>query len=274
MTARVCAAAALSMALVLCACTRPVAYIDVATTTSVQNSGLLDTLIPQFMSGSPYKVRVHAAGSGRALEMMADGIVDLVIAHAPQAERRYLDQHPATVYRKLAFNWFVVAGPRADPAKVREATDVADAFRRIAKSATPFVSRGDNSGTHERELELWSLAGLKPPGDRLIISGRGMALALRHADEISGYTLSDEATFLQLGSGLDLEILYRGDPRLLNTYAVVFPTGNEQARALADWLTGDRGRALISNHRSGGLQVFSLWPESCPGDAPEAKLCA
>lgn len=263
-----------AVAVVASGCGTPVVYVDVATTTSVQNSGLLNALLPRFMSDSGLKVRVHAAGSGRALEMMADEIVDLVISHAPAAERRYLEQHPAAEYRKLAYNWFVLVGPREDPAAVGDTADAVEAFRRIARSTTtPFVSRGDNSGTHERELEFWTLAGAKPPSDRLIISGRGMALALRHADELGGYTLSDEATFLQLAPSLRLKVLLRGDARLLNTYAVVHAQQNQNARVLAEWLLEGNGRDLIAAYRANGQAVFTVWPENCPADTPEARPC-
>jgi len=261
------------LAIGLIACAETPTYLDVATTTSVQNSGLLNDLLPPFMSESGLKVRVHAAGSGRALEMMADGIVDLVISHAPAAERRYIEQHPTTVYRKLAYNWFIVVGPEQDLAAVRSSTDIVSAFRRIATASALFVSRGDNSGTHERELELWALAGTKPAAERLIISGRGMALALRHADELSAYTLSDEATFLQLSSGLRLVMLFRGDPRLLNTYAVVHAEDNRHAAVLAAWLASGPGRDRIREYRANGQAVFTLWPDDCPGDTPEAKPC-
>ena len=138
--------------------------LDVATTTSVQNSGLLEALLPHFTDAT---VRVHAAGSGRSLEMLADGIVDLVISHAPETETRYLADHPGWLYRKLAFNRFVIVGPRADPAMIRQAGDALEAFRRIAGAPVTFVSRGDSSGTHERELMLWKAAGVTPLPERL-----------------------------------------------------------------------------------------------------------
>jgi tungstate transport system substrate-binding protein len=266
-------ALALGGALAVPNCGTPVVYVDVATTTSVQNSGLVNALLPRFMSDSGLKVRVHAAGSGRALEMMGDGIVDLVISHAPLAERRYLDQHPATAYRKVAYNWFAIVGPGDDPAAIGESADVADAFRRITQAGATFVSRGDNSGTHERELELWALAGVRPSPDRLIVSGRGMALALRHADEVSGYTLSDEATFLQLAPSLRLKMLFRGDVRLLNTYAVVHARDNRNAQTLSEWLIDGDGRHLIAGYRANGQLVFTVWPEDCAGDTPEASPC-
>ena len=181
--------------------------LDVATTTSVQNSGLLEELLPHFTDAI---VRVHAAGSGRSLEMLADGIVDS--GDQPRAgDRGSLSRGPsAWLYRKLAFNRFVIVGPRADPAGIREAGDALEAFRRIAGAPVTFVSRGDSSGTHERELMLWKAAGVTPPPERLLVSGRSMAVALRHAQERQGYTLSDEATFWQLERQLDLVVLFDG----------------------------------------------------------------
>jgi tungstate transport system substrate-binding protein len=154
--------------------------LDLATTTSVQNSGLLEALLPHFRDAT---VRVHAAGSGRSLEMLADGVVDVVISHAPDAEARYLSEHPEWLYRKVAFNRFVIVGPKNDPAAVRQAADALDAFQRIAGAPVTFVSRGDSSGTHEREQALWKAADVMPPPDRLLVSGRSMAVALRHAQE-------------------------------------------------------------------------------------------
>jgi tungstate transport system substrate-binding protein len=244
--------------------------LDIATTTSVQNSGLLDTLIPQFTEAT---VRVHAAGSGRSLEMLKDAIVDLVITHAPEAEARSLAEHPTWQYRKIAYNRFVVVGPPQDLADVRGATDVVDAFRRIAAAPVTFVSRGDSSGTHERELALWKAAGVTPPLDRWLVSGRSMAVALRHADERQGYTLSDEATFWQLERQLDLVTLLGADPRLLNTYAVIQAPGSRAAEAFALWLAEGAGRRLMERYAIEGRVAFTSWPLSCPGDTPAAAPC-
>src|SRR5688572_33230802 len=160
----------LAIVVMLAACTsaaRPV--IDIATTTSVQNSGLLDYLLPHFAEA---QVRVHAAGSGRALQMLADGVVDLVISHAPETEARYLATHADWRYRKLASNWFIIVGPGDDPAHVRDATDALDAFRRMAAAPVPLVSRGDESGTYEREQAFWRSSGVTPSRERLIEIGR------------------------------------------------------------------------------------------------------
>jgi tungstate transport system substrate-binding protein len=247
--------------------TRPT--IDIATTTSVQNSGLLDHLLPHF---EPAEVRVHAAGSGRSLEMLADGVVDLVISHAPETEARYLATHADWRYRKLASNWFIIVGPRDDSARVGDAADALDAFRRIAAAPVAFVSRGDESGTHEREQTFWRSSGVAPAPGRLIVSGRGMAQALRHADEVDGYTLSDDATFRQLQRQLDLVAFAIGDARLLNTYAVIHPQ-NASAERLADWLLNGDGRKRIAEFEIEGRAGFAIWPQSCPGVSPDAQPC-
>lgn len=244
--------------------------IDIATTTSLQNSGLLDHLLPHFEHA---EVRTHAAGSGRSLEMLADGVVDLVISHAPETEARYLANHADWRYHKLASNWFIIVGPPADPARIRDAADAPDAFRRIAAAPVAFVSRGDESGTHERELTLWRWSGVTPAAGRLIVSGRGMALALRHADEINAYTLSDDATFRQLQPRLGLVAFTLADPRLLNTYAVIRPQSNARAEILADWLLNGGGRERIAEFQIEGRPAFTIWPSRCPGLSPDARPC-
>ena len=234
--------------------------LDIATTTSVQNSGLLDAILPAHRAESGVDVRVHAAGSGRALQMLHEGLAQLVISHAPDAEAAALQAHPDWVSRRLAHNYFVLVGPASDPANIRHADDAVDAFRRIASSTTAFVSRGDQSGTHERELRLWKAAGVKPASAQYIVSGRGMAMALRHADELQGYTLSDEATFLQLATGVDLELLYRGDERLLNVYSVIYPRDDRAAGRFAEWLVTGNGRELIARFTVADKPVFELAP--------------
>lgn len=245
--------------------------LDVATTTSVQNSGLLEALLPHFTDST---VRVHAAGSGRALEMLKDGIVDLVISHAPEAEARYLADHPDWVYQKLAFNRFVLVGPPADPAHVMEAKNVLEAFHRIAGAPVNFVSRGDASGTFEREQNLWRLAGAAPDNGRLLTSGQGMANTLRQTSEKQAYTLSDEATFWQLQRQLDLVVLFEGDDLLLNTYAVIHPRDTKTAASFSGWLTRGEGRRRIESHLIEGHIAFHVWPDRCPAARPEALPCS
>ena len=254
----------------LATCSRAPDSLDVATTTSVQNSGLLEVLLPHFREAT---VRVHAAGSGRALAMLSDGIVDLAISHAPETEARFLADHPTWRYRKIAFNRFVVVGPPGDPARVRDASDVADAFRRIAAARAVFVSRGDESGTHERERSLWQAAGVQPGQTPLRVSGQGMAITLRQTDEQQGYTLSDEATFWQLEDRIGLVPVFREDPRLLNTYAVVYPPGNDTAQRFATWLAEGEGRQRIADFRIKGRMAFTVWPSGCRADVASELPC-
>jgi tungstate transport system substrate-binding protein len=243
--------------------------LEVATTTSVVNSGLLDFILPHF----DHAVRVHAAGSGRALAMLADQTVDLVISHAPDSEARSLAAHPGWDYQKIAFNQFVVLGPRSDPADVRSAAGAVDAFRRIAAHDATFVSRGDQSGTHEREMALWHQAQVDPAKEPVLTSGGSMAVTLRQADQQSAYTLSDEATWWQLQPSLQLEPLLTNDSALLNSYAVIHSKASSQATILAQWLTEGKGRELIASFRASGRQVFVLWPAGCPRDHPQALPC-
>ena len=265
----------LSLTTLLFACstdTRPLT-LTIATTTSVDQSGLLGVLAPAYKSESGVDLRAHATGSGRALEMLATGDAALAISHAPNAEATVLRDHPDWVYRKFAFNEFIVVGPPTDPARVRESANAVDAFRRIAQSPARFVSRGDQSGTHEREERLWTLAGQRPGTDRLIVSGRGMAQALRHADEAEAYALSDEATLHRFQQQLELTTHYRGDVLLINTYAVVYRTNDALAADFARWLTVGPGRSLISSFTVDGRQQYSVWPEGCYGSTPIDEPC-
>ena len=249
----------------------PAPRIEIATTTSVQNSGLLGHLLPMLERDTGIAVRVHAAGSGRALQMLAAGSVDAVISHAPEAEQQMLQRHADWSYRKIAHSWFAVAGPAVDPAQVKAATDAGDAFRRIDDSGQKFVSRGDESGTHERERALWKAAGRQPAHPQLIVSGAGMAQALRHADEAHAYVLTDVPTFRQLSDGLDLQILFEKDARLVNSYAVIASQAGN-ARAFASWLTGP-GRAAIASFTIAGQPAFTPWPAGCPGTQPDHSPC-
>lgn len=246
--------------------------LDIATTTSVVNSGAMEALLPLFTSETGIRVRAHAAGSGRALAMLGDKVVNLVISHAPQAEARALAEHPEWRYQKIATNQFLIVGPPADPADVRGATDAASAFRRIADAGAYFLSRGDGSGTHEREMELWNAAQAKPHADRLLVSGTGMGASLRQANERNAYTLTDDATFMQLPDGLALQPLFARDSRLVNSYAVVHDASPRGAR-FAEWLATGNGRQALASYATGGIQPFRVWPNGCPGGDPMAPLC-
>jgi tungstate transport system substrate-binding protein len=205
--------------------------------------------------------------------MLADGTVDAAISHAPEAERRQLAQHPNWSYKKIAHNWFVVAGPDSDPAAVRRAFDALDAFRRIADSGQPFVSRGDESGTHERERSLWEAAGRRPVESRLIVSGRGMGQALRHANEARAYILTDAPTLRQMSGTLDLQTLFEKDARLLNTYAVISRRTNAQAATFEAWLTSHAGREALASFLIDGQSAFLPWQAGCTGAQPGDLPC-
>ena len=184
-----------------------------------------------------------------------------------------LHSHPEWRYQKIASNRFLVVGPRSDPADVRGATDAVAAFTRIVDANADFVSRGDSSGTHERELLLWDLAKVKPTEAHLLVSGSGMGRTLRQADEQGAYALTDDATFSQLRDRLTLQALFSNDSRLVNSYAVVHPRQSIPAAQFADWLAHGNGRTALAAYKVGGTQPFHAWPAACPKDEPLVELC-
>jgi tungstate transport system substrate-binding protein len=263
-------------ALLLTGCRAPAGRtLLMATTTSVGHSGLLDAVATAYRSQAGVEVRPQLVGSGIALRMLADGNVDVVISHAPAAEAEVLRAHPQWRYRKVMFNDFVLVGPPADPAGVAGAATIEDAMRRIAGSRATFLSRGDRSGTHEREEQLWTAAGARPPADRLVVAGAGMGSTLRAASETVAYTLADRATYAQLSARLDLKVLFEGGSVLLNTYAVILDPAAEhaaEARGFADWLTDGAGREVIAGYRVGaGTPAFTPWPAGRAGGAPSDR---
>jgi tungstate transport system substrate-binding protein len=227
-----------------------------ASTTSVEDAGLLDILVPAFEAArSKYTVKVVAVGSGQAFALGRRGDADVLLTHAPGAEAAFVaDGHgPASVV--VMYNPYVLAGPAADPAGVRSANGAADAFRRIAETGSAFISRGDDSGTHTKERELWELAGTAPGRDAAwyIESGVGMADALRLAGERRAYVLTDGATLTVLGGGSGLDLLFEdeGDAGLSNPYAVTVVTAARNAtgaREFAEWLRGPGGQSIIARY--------------------------
>ena len=253
-------------------CARPAEPVVLATTTSVGNSGLLDALLPAYKERV---VRPVLVGSGRALDMLTSGQADVVISHAPAREAAVLAAHQGLWYRKILFNDFVIVGPESDPARVANAADAVDAMSRIEKSNARFLSRGDESGTHERERELWTLTGEMPGPDRVIVAGAGMGQTLRIASGAGAYTLTDRGTFEALRDSLRLRILHSGDPRLVNTYAVLAKESNRRGLAFAGWIAEGEGRSrLIEALREGGIRGFSIWPEGSPSGLPSALPAA
>jgi len=212
----------LLLLLVVCSATwcapRP---IILATTTSTYDSGLLDFILPEFERRSGIDVKVIAVGTGQALELARRGDADAVLVHAPDLERQFIRQGQAAGHWRLMYNHFAIVGPGSDPADVRAAPTAAQAMRRIADARAPFVSRGDESGTHHQELLLWQAAKTTPAGDWYLESGSGMAATLRLADEKDAYTLSDIGTYLSQKGRLRLAVLYEKGDELLNRYSLM-----------------------------------------------------
>lgn len=238
--------------------------VILATTTSTQDSGLLDELVPAFERDSGYQVKPIAVGSGEAIELGARGEADVVLAHSPDAEEELMASGKAGERRTVMHNDYVVVGPAGDPAGVKGAA-AADALARIARRKATFVSRGDDSGTHVFELSLWEEAGVEPAGGWYQESGQGMGATLQIANDKDGYTISDRGTYFATESARDLEILVEGGVELLNVYHVIDISAKAGERvneaggkALADWLVSASAQQLIGSfgEEQYGQQLF------------------
>ncbi len=225
-----------------------------ATTTSTQDSGLLDLLVPAFERESGIVVKTVAVGTGQALAMGARGDADVLLVHSPQDEEAFMAQGYGVERRLVMHNDFLLVGPSSDPAGVAKAPSIVDAMKAIADTGAPFISRGDESGTHKLEKRLWAQSGTIPKGSWYRQTGQGMGQTLTIASELQGYTLTDRATYLAQQSNLRLVILRQGDRPLLNIYHVIvvnpskFPNVNASgARAFADFVTSPQGQALIGD---------------------------
>jgi len=195
--------------------------VILSTTTSTQDSGLLDVLVPLFERQTGYSVKTIAVGSGQALALAARGEADVVLAHAPGLEKKYVADGKMLNRRLVMYNDFVIIGPANDPAKIKGTKKAADAMKAIASTGSRFVSRGDNSGTHTLEKALWKLAGVEPQAGWYIESGQGMGATLGIADDRNAYTLTDRGTYLAFQKRVRLPILLEGDKPLLSIYSVM-----------------------------------------------------
>jgi len=195
--------------------------VILSTTTSTQDSGLLDVLVPLFERQTGYSVKTIAVGTGQALALAGRGEADVVLAHAPALEKKYIADGKMLNRRLVMYNDFVIIGPAEDPAKIKRMTKAADAMKAIASTGSRFVSRGDNSGTHNLEKELWKLAGVEAQTGWYIESGQGMGATLGIADDRKAYTLTDRGTYLAFQKRVRLPILLEGDRPLLNLYSVM-----------------------------------------------------
>jgi len=235
--------------------------IILATTTSTQDSGLLDVLIPIFEKKTGYFVKTIAVGSGQAMTMGRKGEADLLLVHSPEAEKKFVAEGYGINRRIVMHNDFIVVGPPEDPAKIKGTTSAAESFKRIAFRGAMFLSRGDNSGTHDREKAIWKACGINPEEKKWYQqTGLGMGMTLNVASEKKGYTLTDRGTYLALKKNLYLSILMEGDPILLNIYHIIevnpkrWPGVNAaRARALADFMVSGEAQNII---RGFGVDKF------------------
>jgi len=248
--------------------------IRMATTTSTANTGLLDYLFEAFQHETGTEVQFVAVGTGKALKHGENGDVDIVMVHAPKAEEDFVARGCGIARVPVMWNDFVVLGPGEDPAEVRASGDVAEVFRRIDGGARPFISRGDDSGTHKKERLIWKAAGVQPEGRWYIEAGQGMDACLMMADEKQGYVLCDRGSYLARRSNLELEVLFAGDSLLANPYALIavaperYPDLNTAgAQRLIEWMTSPRGQALIAAFRVEDEVLFH--PVSETGSDPD-----
>jgi tungstate transport system substrate-binding protein len=243
-----------------------------ATTTSTQDSGLLDAILPLFEEQFGVTVDVVAVGTGQALQLGEDGNADVVLVHARNLEDEFMAAGHGTRREDVMYNDFIILGPADDPAGIRGMTGASEAFAAIAAAEAPFVSRGDDSGTHAKELAIWAEAGIEPAGDWYNAAGQGMGAVLTIADQEQAYTLSDRATYLaRTLEGTELEIMTEGDPLLFNPYGVIAVNPDkgehikaELAQQFIDWLISVDAQQLIAQF---GVEEFgqSLFiPDSVP----------
>ncbi len=242
--------------------------VRLATTTSIENSGLLAVLVGPFRKKAGIDVQVMPMGTGKALRTARDGNCDVVLTHAPQAEEQFVSEGWGVGRTQVMYSDFVIAGPAADPAQIKGMKWPADAVKKIAAARNAFVSRGDNSGTHAKEMGLWRAAGLEPAGDWYRSVGKGMGDALTMADEMRAYVLVDRGTFIGFRSKIDLVVLVEGDKSLYNPYSVIAVnparhphTKYDEAMKFIEFLTSDEGRKLIGNYKLDGETLFHPWPK-------------
>lgn len=230
--------------------------IRMSTTTSVNDSGLLPAILPVFEQKTGYTVEVQSAGTGAAIQKAVDGNADLILVHSKASEETFVSDGYGVERIPFMYNYFVVVGPADDPAGIKDSANAAEAFAKIAEAEAPFVSRGDDSGTHKAELKIWGEEEPDAAEDSWYISaGQGMGACLTMASEKGAYCLTDKATFLSSKADLDLEIILAEGEDMKNTYSVIEcnpekldDINTEGAKALIEWLTGDEASELIAKY--------------------------
>jgi tungstate transport system substrate-binding protein len=241
-------------------------FITVASTSSTEQSGLFMHLLPIFEQKSGIEVRVVALGTGQALDLARRGDADVVFVHAKSAEEQFLREGHGVQRFPVMYNDFVIVGPKSDPARIAGGADAPAALLKIKNAGAPFVSRGDRSGTHIAEVNLWTVAGVdiaKEKGPWYRETGQGMGPALNMASSMSAYLLADRATWLAFGNRGDLTVLVEGDQRLLNQYGVMLvnpakhpSVKRADGQAFVDWLVSAEGQAAIAGYKIQGQQLF------------------
>ena len=241
-------------------------FITVASTTSTEQSGLFGHILPIFEEETGIKVRVVALGTGQALDLARRGDADVVFVHAKAAEEKFLGQGYGVKRFPVMYNDFVLIGPMSDPAKVAGGKDITEALKKIQVAQAPFVSRGDKSGTHLAELDLWKVSGVdidKAKGPWYRDTGQGMGPALNTAASMNAYVLSDRGTWLAFKNRGDLAVVVEGDKRLFNQYGVMLvnpekhpSVKKELGQAFIDWLVSPAGQKAIADYKINGEQLF------------------
>ena len=248
-------------------------FIIVQSTTSTQNSGLFDHILPKFIEKTGIEVRMVAVGTGQALKNARNGDADVVLVHSKPDEEKFVAEGWGVKRHDVMYNDFVIVGPKADPAGVAGLKDADQALEKIAEAKAPFASRGDNSGTHKAELRLWAKTGVDPgesSGDWYLETGSGMGATLNTAVGKRAYTLTDRGTWLSFANKDDFEALVEGDPKLFNQYGVILVNPEkhprvkaEKGQAFVDWLTSSEGQKAIASYKIDGQQLF--FPNARPG---------
>jgi tungstate transport system substrate-binding protein len=241
-------------------------FIIVASTTSTEQSGLFSHLLPRFEQKTGIKVRVVAVGTGQALDLARRGDADVVFVHARSAEEKFLAEGHGVKRFPVMYNDFVLVGPKTDPARINGSKDIVEALRKVATAKAPFVSRGDKSGTHMAELDLWKTAGVdidKAKGPWYRDTGQGMGPALNTAASMNAYILADRGTWLSFKNRGDLTILVEGDKRLFNQYGVMLVNPDKHpsvkrdlGQLFVDWVISPEGQRAIAEYKINGEQLF------------------
>ena len=241
--------------------------IRLATTTSTENSGLLRYLLPEFEKDAGYKVHVISVGTGKALRMGRDGDVDIILVHALKAEQKFVEEGYGVKRYPVMYNDFVIIGPEKDQEAFKDSKNVVDVLSKIANNKMRFISRGDDSGTHKKELSLWKSADTSPNSKTdnwYVEAGQGMGKVLQMADEMGGFTMTDRGTWLAYKDKLASKIIFQGDPAIFNPYGIIAINPKKHAHvnktganALIKWITAEKGQRLIGDFKVANEVLFT-----------------